>query len=647
VRTAQTIVLAALTFVLAVSAAEPLPHYEIIELGLPSPSAAIDVNDRNEVVGTIGLTGSEVGFLWKEGSFTLLTGFEGQAQPHDINNLGVVVGSSLSNGVMRAWGWSNSVNIDLSDGLTNASVASAVNDQGDIVGVVSNVNEYPKFYILSEPIIQLSQDVVLGVEGGTPPLDGAIHAINDNRFVAARFLGSGVLYTSLTERSFPEYLAAFPNYLAPQSVVRAKYDALGLNSSNDVAGWIRLFATRSQPAVWRTNEWTILPSSLASDVVADAINDSGVLVGTMSSPKKALIWKDGAGADLDGLVDLPSGAHLSSAIAINSAGFIAANLVQGEIARAVLLKPVRAGVMPTMQLQQLADPILRTNKITIRVDTTFEGTPQRQVLYTLYRRLHFEKNSGAGRYWKEYQTVPIRTNISVGPDLSTTFDDLDPATYILSAELHDTNALALYSTPLSFVVTGLPKLNALRVNWDGNFDFSLLASPGQEHALEESSDFLTWTRVPGIVTTGGGISLPATNGSAHFYRTVVASNGLDIDESAEGYLLEAPTTIANRDLGLYLDGRGSLFFKIGNDGTFVANDYRGVTVLQGTYNYTAGRDTGRLILQSPNQAVKYDLELEFPFVIPDPFAAGNPVKVRGTLTNGDDVSSVAGTVSGI
>lgn len=156
---AKTIVLAALTFLFSARAEELLPHYEIIELGLPAEtySSAVDVNDQNVVIGTIGLAENEVGFVWKENNPTVLTGFAGQVHPNDINNLGVIVASSLSNGVMRAWAWSNAVDIDLSHGITNASVASAINDLGEIVGSADDPSWYPMVYLWSEPFIRLTR----------------------------------------------------------------------------------------------------------------------------------------------------------------------------------------------------------------------------------------------------------------------------------------------------------------------------------------------------------------------------------------------------------------------------------------------------------------------------------------------------------
>lgn len=618
-------------------AAEPLPRWEIVELGLPAnqPSQAVDLNERTELLGSMGPNGAEIGFVWQEHQLKFLNGVGTRAFPRDLNNLGVVVGSFVSNSTMRAWAWSNGVNFNLSLG-TSATVATAINDHGEIIGA-QEISIYPYVYRLSQPTARLSPDVILPVSSSV--LDryrgGGAYALNNNGVVVGQFISNGFVSTNWAEKSWPMRLDA---PAAPD--VWAESAALAVNSLNQIAGWVRTRTRYAQPAVWWTNRWIALPSSLEWSATVESINDSGWMVGTMQSWPTAMIWKDDAGADLNSFVDLPAESRLTRAVAINNAGYIAATLLEGEISRAVLLKPVREGKIPKLEIVGPNDVVLHTNKVMVTIETPYVGTSGRTVTYRLYDRVQTMGNDGRSNM-KEYRTEQVRMTSASGETVSAWFDDLRPAHYLLAAELSDTNGITLYSAPIAFVVSEPPQLTPYRVNLSDQFEFTMRPTPGQEYALEESADLVTWMPVDGVRASGGGFRRPATNSAMRFYRTALASEWTGIDSRAEGTMQEAPAAIPARGARIYLiDGTEITLL---GDGRFSANNSRqGPRLFSGTYEYRPRRYGASLALHDENPAIQANLEIEFPLILPTYEGLSYRPKVRGTITGPDQSVEASG-----
>jgi probable HAF family extracellular repeat protein len=102
--------------------------------GVPLPmTVAVDVNDRNEIVGL----DEAGGVRWRDGVVTRLGTLGGDfSVPDDINNRGQIVGrSATASGDEHAFLWYRGAMTDLGTLGGSTSRASAINDRGDIVGV--------------------------------------------------------------------------------------------------------------------------------------------------------------------------------------------------------------------------------------------------------------------------------------------------------------------------------------------------------------------------------------------------------------------------------------------------------------------------------------------------------------------------------
>jgi probable HAF family extracellular repeat protein len=116
-----------------------------MDLGVPfgPAAAAYDVNDARTVVGYSGDTLDTRGFVWKAGTFTLITapgsGSRQQVFAYDVNNADVVAGAFLAaRNTMHAFRYTSGGGlVDIHPGgVYLGSQAFAVNDQGVIAGEV-------------------------------------------------------------------------------------------------------------------------------------------------------------------------------------------------------------------------------------------------------------------------------------------------------------------------------------------------------------------------------------------------------------------------------------------------------------------------------------------------------------------------------
>jgi hypothetical protein len=640
----QTITLAAFLLFVTVCRAQTLPRWEVVELGLPTSSwsEAVDVNERNEALGVIGPEGAESAFVWSAQGLKILNGFGGgQTLPKDINNVGVVVGGSLSNGVMRAWLWTNGADIDISRGFTNETRAGAINDHGDIAGRVDFPRWYPLLYLLSAPPVQLTHDFGFDTSGPAPGPDLEPRAINNNGFVAARFLGDGVLHTNLAERNVPIWLAPRASTTA---FTRTEYEGLALNNSNHVAGYFRHYMSAPQPGVWTGDAWMALGSSTERGTRAKGINDNGVAVGAMDAPATAMIWKEGGAADLNGFVDLPLGARVVDAAAVNNAGYIAATVEENGQRRAVLLRPGKDASIPKLTLNGVTAAVLQTNRLSVSIETDYPATSSRVATFRLHQR--FANSYQHGMYMlRVFQTSAVRTNTASGAELATTFSDLAEGVYVLGAELRDTNGVALYSTPVMFAVGGPAAMRAFRVNWSGEFEFGVEAASAQEYELQESADLREWKTVPESVNRGRMFAAAPTNGAA-FYRTVVRRYDLDLDALPLS-IPRAPTSLGYQQLRVSMAGQVLFDVQISADGTFSGTYGNFQSSFAGTYQYQPRGAEARIVLTDANPPpLVFRLEFEFPSPTQLPFGPGGYVgKARGSMTDGSVTTSVSGTFS--
>ncbi len=112
----------------APGAASAAPVWRLVDLGAGDGSVAYAVNDREHVVGT----DADGGFLWRAGRIIDL----GAMTPTDVNNRDEVVGFRWDGDVTHAVVWRRGTLRDLgASPAGQSSRALAVNDRGEVVGV--------------------------------------------------------------------------------------------------------------------------------------------------------------------------------------------------------------------------------------------------------------------------------------------------------------------------------------------------------------------------------------------------------------------------------------------------------------------------------------------------------------------------------
>lgn len=581
-----------------------LPKYELIELNLPSSqsSFATALNNQNEIVGYTVSNDVEIGFLWKNQTLTLLPAFEGQSHPYSINNLGEIVGSAKTNGQDRAWKFSNGLNIDLAPLAGRPTSARSINDFGDIVGIVDLFTgasvDFPFVARFADTVERLSGIYVWDTSGATVPPEPNVSVVNNNRFVVGRHFGAGSIWTNLST-------------IHPRPIsTSGRSDALGLNASNQVVGSFQDRYSHAQAGLWISNEWIALPSSLHANASARSINDAGTIVGTQIGLEgsAALVWKNSAGADLNSFVNLPAGARLTEAIAVNNSGAIAAHLTQDGRIRAVLLKPISNEPIPTLSITGLTNRVYDTNDFRVSIETDYDTNQTRAVRYTLFKHIRTVRRvTFYDQVFLEAQ--PAQTNIATGADLSATFEDLSPGAYVLAAELRDTNGVVLYASEQRFVVGGSATLATFLPPSETQFDINLITSVGREYVLETSTNLVDWQALTNPPTTGGIQSLPGAKKGSRFYRALVHREAPDIYPTPASFFA-APTTLANRTLSLGMSGTSILPLQF-TASTFQANSAE-FGPLSGSYFYQASGLTATLNLIDPaTPELRFYLNLTF------------------------------------
>lgn len=297
-------------------------------------SHALDINASGQVVGYVSTNGGRYrAVLWHPGSSTPIDlGAVGNRYSHAsaINDNGVIVGDSKFNGsdVVRAVTWQpGETSPTALGGLGSHAYAKDINNAGQIVG---------------EAYIKSQYDAVVWQAGSSTPTNiGGQRALGINAFgqVGGRLDSQGAVFwdTSLN---------------TPMALPILGGDGAGqvedINESGSVVGWTRGPSGNLHAFFWQVGDSALtdlgtLFGTSSSSSYAYGINASGQIVGSSSAstsgsgPQHATLWDTSSGApvDLNTLVMLSSG-YLSEARAINDAGQIIANASNG---RAFLLTP--------------------------------------------------------------------------------------------------------------------------------------------------------------------------------------------------------------------------------------------------------------------------------------------------------------------
>ena len=254
---------------------------------------AFGINDSGTVVGSTFDSFGGNAVKWAGGSFSILDGLSVNGTiATAINNLGQIVGhSSLPNGAgSRALLWNGNSVTDLGQGLESYTYATGINDYGIVVGRGDS-------------------------SGGSR---GIVWQAGQTTTLQNGLGGTG----------------AFPN---------------AINELGEIVGNANDSNNSYRSVFWQSNQLeTILPylaGFSSSGTNALAINNHGQIVGSSNgyNQSRAVIWENDTITDLNTLLEpsvVDAGWKLELATGINDNGWIVGNAYNGALGfHAFLLKP--------------------------------------------------------------------------------------------------------------------------------------------------------------------------------------------------------------------------------------------------------------------------------------------------------------------
>jgi probable HAF family extracellular repeat protein len=186
------------------------------------------------------------------------------------------------------------------------SLAEAINDRGQVVGVMNFPEDEGRFH------------AYVSEEGGLRDLNpggfGQAYDINDRgQIVGVADLGDGVGDSVLWDDGAPPVRLETP--------AGARCLPLRINAHGLVVGWC-LFASDSGPVIWRHGVFERMAVPPGVDAFPSGLNDRGVVVGNASrtdGSRFPFVWADGVLIDLNTISDRP----FERVVAINKHGQIA------------------------------------------------------------------------------------------------------------------------------------------------------------------------------------------------------------------------------------------------------------------------------------------------------------------------------------
>lgn len=307
------------------------PQYVLDPLD-PGPGAlvlAADLNDKNDVVGSVWIQGGFKASLWRDGRMTLLPSpayFSGAAA-RAINNTGAITGQDLA--LYKPLLWQDLQVFELPTPSCNScggsANPSAINDLGVICGTASVDGEsFPFQAFRWRPLNEnWTIDPILLLDGWRENANG-INQKGD--MVAVSQTLSGEVKSFLVEPSL------LSRDLGPSY-------ATGINDVRQVCGQDPGFAPPSLPARFDGKSWIPLSDSGG---VCLRINNLGIGIG-YDGYGDARLFAAGAEYDLRALVySPPEGWQILSALDINDVGSILVMATLDGVRRDAVLKPVPA-----------------------------------------------------------------------------------------------------------------------------------------------------------------------------------------------------------------------------------------------------------------------------------------------------------------
>lgn len=271
---------------------------------------ATAINDAGQVVGYSGTYAAPIATLWNGSTPTTLSTPEGSwSIASDINNLGQVVGVIGSGtgaaGISQAAFWNGGITTILGS-VGGQYAAHGINDAGQIVGYT--------FY----PANSNNQAILWN--GNTPTILGAqsfASAINNTGQVVGFSNGQATLWNSSSSITLDNPSGAYDS------------QAYGINNNDQVVGY-SYYNSGYQATLWNGSTPTKLGTLGGTHSGAFDINDAGQIVGfsdTVTNISHATLWNMQNGIavalDLNSLINPALGFTLTSAQSINNTGQIA------------------------------------------------------------------------------------------------------------------------------------------------------------------------------------------------------------------------------------------------------------------------------------------------------------------------------------
>lgn len=340
-------------------------QYLVTDLGtLGGPvSSAIDLDEAGLVVGLS--TVADANFhasLWNSGPIDLGTiGADSQSMANAVNDFGQVVGISFNYGDLQvhAFHWVGGLLTPLGD-----FSPQGMNSAGLIVG---HQTGFTADNLLVNRAVQWSWGVLadLGTLGGNYSEAYAIDA-------SGRIVGQSFLPDDMTVRACL-WVGGMPHDLGTLAgTAGAKSSAADINEHGQIVGWSEtaagfphgcLFQIDSGGSVVSRTDIGVLGNNFS---YAYGVNAAGVIVGCSDS--RAFRWQNGLMEDINDLI--PSGTEwtLARASAINNSGLIVGEGVRFGFQRAVMLTPVSClkgdlnddGSVDGLDVQSFVDAVLGT-----------------------------------------------------------------------------------------------------------------------------------------------------------------------------------------------------------------------------------------------------------------------------------------------
>lgn len=321
--------------VLSLLSANPVlgaPPYVVTEIALPPGAVTgspIDINDSNQVLGSLSFDVAIHPFVWEKGTLIDLFGIDSPAtgDAYHIDNRGRVVGFiSPSYGSQSAFVWQAGTMTRMPSPADGAPVALGSNDQGTVVGarLLDPTG--------SRPLLWNDGDIVDPDPFGLPGEVCASAINNRDQVLLWRYIHPpGRSETFLWDNGSITAVADLGGQWGGKG--------FAMNDEAQIVGSVFDTADELFPFLWQDGQLTVLPS-LPGHVggVAFDINNAGQIVGEAGTG--AALWQDGIAYDLNDLIPPNSGWVLYDAYGINSAGYIVGRGSLNHEPRGFLLSPV-------------------------------------------------------------------------------------------------------------------------------------------------------------------------------------------------------------------------------------------------------------------------------------------------------------------